>query len=333
MEPFAQLLPDSSSYRERLVAEGASFPLRLVPVPPGGLLAVLPPPPGGSRGWPWNRETPVPPGPAEAWPKFTVVIPSFQQREYLEAALRSVLLQNYPRLECVVADGGSSDGSREIIDRYRPWLSHARSGADRGQGHAINLGFSLGSGDLFGWLNSDDFYLPGALRRVAVARLGTRADFIYGDSLVLDQETGGLTHENAPLAAGRYVRFPGLVPSHAAFWASARHRPIWEEQHCAMDYELWIRLLPGLRAAHVRRPLAVYRRHAAAKSFDPKVAGRWLDDARRNGLAHPALYRRGVGSRLLQIEFRAVQRLTRALRGRGSDSRFEDARRECGWED
>jgi glycosyltransferase involved in cell wall biosynthesis len=332
MDAFLQVMPDLAAYRAGLIAEGAVHPLAPVPSPPGGLLADLPLPAAPGRGWPWDRETPRPSGPAEAWPRITVVIPSFQQARYLEAALRSVLLQNYPRLECIVADGGSSDGSLEILNRYRPWLSHARVGRDRGQAHAINLGFSLGSGELFGWLNSDDFYLPGALRRVAESRRRTGADFVYGDAMVLDQESGSLCQEISSFAAGRYVRFPGLVPSHASFWAAARHRPVWEEQHCALDYELWIRLLPGLRTAHVRWPLGVYRRHAAAKSFDPEVAGRWRDDERRNGLAHPGLYRPGIRSRLLRLAFRAVQRIARGLRSRGSAARCRAVFRECGWD-
>jgi hypothetical protein len=331
-EPFRQVLPDRESYRRDLVAAGARFPLDRVPRPPGGLLAEIPPPPAGLRGWPWDRETRALPGQEGDWPPITVVIPSYQQGEFLEEALRSVLLQNYPSLECVVMDGGSSDGSRGIIERYRPWLSFARVERDRGQGHAINLGFSLGSGELFGWLNSDDFYLPGALRRVAGARHRTRAEFIYGDAAALDHAARRLVYAASPLAAGRYARFPGLVPSHAAFWASARHQPIWEEQHCALDYELWIRLLPGLRRTHVRWPLGVYRQHAAAKSYDPGTRDRWSDDARRNGLAHPGLYRTGLSSLLLRLEFRAVQRLTGAWRSRGSAARAEAVRLECGWE-
>jgi hypothetical protein len=331
-EPFRQVLPDLPAYRRGLVDSGARFPPEAVPTRAGGLLAALPEPPAGATGWPWDRESPVPSGPAGAWPAITVAIPSFQQGAYLEEALRSVLLQNHPRLECIVMDGGSSDGSRGIIERYRPWLSHARVGPDRGQGHAINLAFSLGTGDLFGWLNSDDMYLPGALRRVAEARLKSRADFIYGDSLTLDQAPRRLGYATTPLATGRYVRFAGLVPSHASFWSAAVHQPIWEEQHCALDYELWIRLLPGLSRAYARWPLGVYRRHAAAKTYDPGTLGRWGDDARRNALAHPGLYRNGISSRLLRLEFKAVQRLSGAWRRRGAAARMEAVCRECGWD-
>ncbi len=330
---FRQRLPDLDAYRRELVDAGAKFPLTEVTYQREGLLPAVPAPPSGRRGWPWDCQTPPFEASGGSWPKFTIVVPSFQQGDYLEETLRSLLLQNYPRLECIVMDGGSSDGTPGIIERYRHCLSYAREAPDRGQGHAINLGFSLGSGELFGWLNSDDFYLPGTLRRVAEAWMSTRADFIYGDSLVLDQASGRYSHATSNFVAGRYVRFPGLAPSHAAFWTAARNRPIWEEQHCALDYELWIRLLPGLHTSHVRWPLGVFRQHFAAKSSDSKIRGRWEEDASRNGLAHPALYRNNLSSLLLGMEFRAVQRLSRAVRKRGLDDRLEAVRRECAWDD
>jgi glycosyltransferase involved in cell wall biosynthesis len=263
-------------------------------------------------------------------PSISIVVPSYQQGEFIEETIRSILLQNYPRLELIVIDGGSADDSSKVIDRYRPWLSFARSRPDRGQGHAINLGFSLAGGDLRGWLNSDDFYLPGALRRVAAA-FRQNADLIYGDGLQLDQSSGRMRYIISSLASERYVKFAGLLPSHATFWASPRHQPLWEEQHCALDYELWIRLLPGLRLRHISWPLAVAREHAAAKTHNPAMAAQWHDDARRNGLAHPELYRGGFSSWLLSREYVLVQGLARAWRSRGLRLRRIRSRRECGW--
>ena len=329
--PYFQTLPDLDAYRRDFAAAGTSRPLAEVRYQPEGLLTALPPAPAGRQGWPWDVETAPFAASGDKWPKLTIVVPSYQQGEFLEETLRSVVLQNYPRLECIVIDGGSSDGTKGIIERYGPWLSFARSAPDRGQGHAINVGFSLGSGELQGWINSDDFYLPGALRRVAEMRMRTRAEFIYGDSLDLDQASGRYTHVISNLAASRYTRYPGLVPSHATFWASARSQPIWEEQHCALDYELWIRLLPGLHKRHVPWPLGVFRRHTDAKTSNPKVQERWAEDALRNGRAHPELYRAGLGSRLLGAEFRAVQRIIRAWRRRGLSGRLEALHRECAW--
>jgi glycosyltransferase involved in cell wall biosynthesis len=324
---FQQILPDLAEYRRDFVARGMVLPLRSLPLRTDGLLALLPPPPAERQGWPWTVQTDSFAAPSENWPKITIVTPSFQQGDYLEETLRSVLLQNYPRLEFIVMDGGSTDASPAIIERYRPWLSHARSAPDRGQAHAINLGFSLASGDIFGWLNSDDFFLPGALRRVAQA-WQNGAEFIYGDSLEVDQSTGRRRYAAANYAHARYRKFSGLVPQHATFWAASRHQPIWEEQHCAIDYELWIRLMPGLRRRYIAWPLGAARHHDASKTCNPAMQRRWAEDAQRNGLAHPSLYR---SNRWLDYEYRLIQWLFRRWRRRGATARCDKLRHLCGW--
>lgn len=328
MTTFIQQLPNLADYRRELVAAGAGQPLPRVPWQRDGLLSTLPASTPARRGWPWDVQTaPFAVSPDE-WPLFSVVMPSFQQGAYLEEAIRSVLLQNYPSLEFVVLDGGSSDASVDILERYRPWLSFCRSTRDRGQGHALNLGFSVASGELRGWLNSDDLYLPGAFRRVAERWRATCADVVYGDGLHLQQATGRCDYTIAAHARDRYVKFPGLLLSHATFWTAARHQPVWEEQHCALDYELWIRLLPGTRARHVAWPLAVVREHAEAKSYDPAMRRRWDEDAHRNGQAHPDLWRPRPW---LDFEYRVVQRLVRSWRHRGAAKTLAAVRQECGW--
>jgi glycosyltransferase involved in cell wall biosynthesis len=332
-EPFRQILPDLANYRREFLAAGVTWPLPTVPWRAEGLLATLPPPPAGRRGWPWDVQTaPFAKNP-DGWPRIAIVLPSFKQADYLEEALRSVLLQNYPRLEFIAMDGGSPDASPAILERYRPWLSFSRSAPDRGQSHAINLGFSLAAAEIHGWLNSDDFYLPGAFRRVAETWRHTQAEFIYGDALSLDQATGRYRHTPAGLALGRYVRNPGLLFSHATFWAAKRHQPVWEEQQCALDYELWLRLVPGLRQRHIPQALGAIREHPDAKSHDPKVRQRWEEDTRRNGLAHPELYREGFANRLRALEFRAMQRLYQAWHRRRLAASLATLRRDCGWDE
>jgi len=328
--PFRQHLPNLADYRRKLVAAEASFPLRPVTWPPGGLLPQLPAPPAGRQGWPWTIETHPFASVATDWPLITIVMPSFKQAEFLEEAVRSVLLQNYPRLEFVVMDGGSPDASPAIIEKYRPWLSYARSAPDRGQGHAINLGFSLAAeAGLRGWLNSDDLYTPGALHRVAESWRSTHADFHYGDGIYLDQESRRRRVTAAEFVRGRYVKFPGLVFSHTAFWNAAIHAPVWEEQACALDYELWIRLLPGRRLRHIAWPLGVFRQHDASKSSSPAMKHRWEEDAIRNNLAHPQLYR---PDRWLDLEFKLMRRLLRPARERAAAAAFAAVCAQCGWE-
>src|SRR5688500_5767577 len=102
-------------------------------------------------------------------PLVTIVTPSFNQAPYLEATIQSVLSQNYPNLEYIIVDGGSTDGSVEIIKRYSGRLAYWVSEPDGGQAEAINKGVARSTGSLVGWLNSDDLLLPGALRRLAEA--------------------------------------------------------------------------------------------------------------------------------------------------------------------
>ena len=100
---------------------------------------------------------------AGSLPRITVVTPSFNQARYLDRTIRSVLDQGYPNLEYMVLDAGSTDGSLDIIKRYSDRLDYWRSGPDNGQSAAVNEGWQRASGEVMAWLNSDDFYLPGAL--------------------------------------------------------------------------------------------------------------------------------------------------------------------------
>ena len=117
-------------------------------------LAELPSPLPGTTGWPWREETrqlpnTLPDG--SPWPRISIVTPSFNQGKYIEETIRSILLQGYPNLEYIIMDGGSNDGSLEIIKKYEPWLALWVSEKDRGQSHAINKGFLSSTGDVVAW--------------------------------------------------------------------------------------------------------------------------------------------------------------------------------------
>ena len=133
-------------------------------------LSELPSPPEAMTIWPWTRGSrPLPEKmpDGQPWPLISIVTPSFNQGQFLEQAIRSVLLQGYPRLELIVVDGGSTDGSVETIAQYETWLKHWVSERDAGPASALNKGFAFASGDILGFLNADDFYLPGCFARVA----------------------------------------------------------------------------------------------------------------------------------------------------------------------
>ncbi len=252
------------------------------------LLGKLPPPPSGRTGWPWTVESVPPPDAATLpWPRLTIVMPSYQQAAFVEEGLRSVLLQNYPNLEFIVNDGGSSDGSAEIIARYAPFLAHSQSARDRGQGDAINQGFDRATGDLVGWLNSDDFYLPGALFAVAREFLRAAPEIVYGDALNLfEEDNRTLQYWQGYWITRSFLQFGGLFSSHATFWSRAVHVRLWDELNCNVDGELWQRLVPGRRLRYLPLPLGVCRIHGDTKSNAEQWRQKWREDDERIWARH-----------------------------------------------
>jgi len=152
----------------------------------------FPAPPPYKSGWPWTDPNPKPMELKQdsiAWPTISIVTPSLNQAPYIEETIRSVLLQGYPRLEYIIIDGGSSDGSIDIIKKYEKWLTYWVSEPDSGQSHAINKGFSLASGEIFGYINSDDLYEPDSFSAVATKFLQTNIPFLVaGVCLVFEND-------------------------------------------------------------------------------------------------------------------------------------------------
>src|SRR5882762_4423248 len=127
-------------------------------------LKQLPEPPKGKTGWPWTEQSPRVPATmpeGRLWPGISIVTPSFNQGQFIEETIRSVLLQGYPNLEYFVIDAGSADLTLEIIKKYEPWITYWVSEPDNGQVDAIKKGLRLSSGEWFNWINSDDILLQG----------------------------------------------------------------------------------------------------------------------------------------------------------------------------
>ena len=177
----------------------------------------------------------------------SIVTPSFNQARYLEATLDSVLSQDYPEIEYIVIDGGSSDGSRAILERYSDRLAYWVSEPDKGQTDAINKGFARARGEVLAWLNSDDTYQPGAVR-AAVERLRANpaAAMVYAEANYIDE--GGRVIGRFPAAQTDYPRLRAgyvHIPQQASFWRAAYWKqvgPLDPSFYFAMDYDLWVRL-------------------------------------------------------------------------------------------
>ena len=132
------------------------------------MLKQLPNIKGKLKSWPWTIETnPIIYDSKIDWPKFTIIIPTYNQGQFIEETIRSILLQNYPNLELLIFDGGSTDNTVEIIKKYENWINYWVSESDRGQSHAINKGLEKVTGELINWVNSDDSLTQQSLFEVA----------------------------------------------------------------------------------------------------------------------------------------------------------------------
>ncbi len=244
-------------------------------------LAELPSPSLKKTGWPWREESPpglvtLPDGPS--LPKVSVVMPSFNQAQFIEETIRSVLLQNYPNLEFIIIDGGSADGSVDIIDRYSRWLAFWVSEPDRGQSHAINKGIARATGDILHWINSDDVLLPSALATAAKVFLGEPAcRLLCGQARLID-------------AQGHSI---GEVKSNFASWADFATRKcniaqvatffdrdlfeelgmIDESLEYSMDSELFLRFSRKYIPIVIESYLTAYRMHGKTKFDHNRLMG------------------------------------------------------------
>jgi glycosyltransferase involved in cell wall biosynthesis len=139
-----------------------------------------------------------------ALPRITIVTPSYNQGQYLEATIQSVLGQGYPDLEYIIMDGGSTDESVTVIKKYEKYLAYWVSAPDGGQAAAVNAGFGRATGGILAWLNSDDTYLPDALRRAAETLDDGKPDLVFGNCMYFIQESGQVILTNVGIAQQAY---------------------------------------------------------------------------------------------------------------------------------
>lgn len=203
-------------------------------------------------------------------PLVTIITPSYNQADFLEATIQSVLSQDYPNLEYYIMDGGSTDGSVEIIQKYAGQLAGWVSEKDRGQADAVNKGFHLAKGSVVAWVNSDDYYLPGAVS-AAVACLERSPDvgLVFGDVVSVNaagQPFNVMTY--GPWGLDELMQF-NIIGQPAVFMrrdALERAGYLDISYHYMLDHHLWLRIAQQAPMCYVPQRWAAARYHASAKN-------------------------------------------------------------------
>jgi glycosyltransferase involved in cell wall biosynthesis len=226
------------------------------------------------------------------FPKISVVTPSYNQAEFLERTIRSVLDQNYPNLEYIIIDGGSTDGSVDIIKKYADRLHYWISESDEGQSNAINKGIEMATGEWVAWQNSDDVFYPGSFASMAKASASyPDANLIVGDINLIDRYDSVLRDIRYVTPSYWAMLAEGMVlTNQAAFWRRRLHAEIGllsETLHFAFDYEWFLRLTARYSGCHVDEIWGGYRLHDATKTANQQQ--RFLDENRSILRSHPSV--------------------------------------------
>jgi len=273
------------------------------------------------NGWPWQPDNRPKHSAHEeiAWPKITVVTPSYNQGKFLEATLRSVILQDYPNLEFLVLDGGSSDNSVDIIKKYGASITYWHSRKDLGQADALATGFTMATGEILCWLNSDDIFLAGALMHVALVFLKhPKTRFVYGNRMVIDEHDKVIDCHIWPFFITKYHWARGqYLAQECCFWKRDLYLQIGgidRSKFFIMDYDLFFRMWGVAKFRKTSAYLGCLRMHGETKNSKyQQVREKEFSTAlQKYGLKVPGYFRVRIMNRFdaLQVKIdKTIQRL------------------------
>ncbi len=204
--------------------------------------------------------------------RVSIVTPSYNQSKYLERTIQSVINQDYVDIEYIVIDGGSDDGSVEIIQQYQDQITYWVSEPDKGQTDAINKGFAKASGDILAWINSDDTLEPGAVSRaVQVLAENPEVGMVYGHGFFINAEDAKIGEFPSAQTDYRKLRRGYVhICQQAAFWRASLWKkagPLDDSIYFAMDYDLWLHLAKEAPMLYIPEHWANFRLHSDAKTI------------------------------------------------------------------
>ena len=237
---------------------------------------------GNKNNWPSVKEIPtfsksMPDG--SVWPKISVVTPSFNQGVFIDDSIRSVLMQNYPNLDYIIIDGGSTDGSIEIIKKYESYLAYWINEPDRGQSHALNKGILQAGGDILLWLNSDDICLPGSFLLAAQAFCSDPGlKLVIGQARIINSQGEIIGELRSQFSSWEELATNprNSVRQISTFFSKSLFDELGlvdESLHIAMDTELLVRFTQFYKPLILEDYLTAYRIHLEAKTYSQLLKG------------------------------------------------------------
>ena len=207
------------------------------------------------------------------FPKISIITPSYNQGSFIEKTIQSVLSQDYPNIEYIIIDGGSTDNTIEIIRKYDKWITYWESEPDRGQSHALNKGFARATGDVFAWINSDDYYEHCSINKVMKLFVNSEIMIVNGNCMMHDTHSNKTFLDKAgEITTSRMLRYwtPFFCPPQPSIffrkqvWQEVM--PLNEKLNYTMDLDLWLKMSLKYKFTYYNALLSHYLIHQTSKS-------------------------------------------------------------------